>query len=407
VSPNLGAMSWKETSSVEERSSFIEAWSRRNRPWVVELARLYGISEKTAHKWIARFKEGGWPNLEDRCRRPHRSPLATDAGVRRLVIEFRNEHPTWGPKKIIAGLLRANRGLRLPSASTVGAILAAEGLVQKRVRRSGRRGPRVEPFAAVKLPNDLWNIDHKGEFTVERRRCYPLTLTDACSRYLLACQGCPSTAGEHVFPILQQTFRERGLPLRVRSDNGPPFGSTGIGGLSRLSVYLTRLGIQQEFITPGEPQENGIHERMHRTLKQEAVLPALSTWADQQHRFDRFREEYNLERPHEALMMKTPNDIYRDAPRPFPKQLPSIFYPTAFVVRRVKRGGEIRWRGGFTFLAEALRGEYVGLQESDRDGWWHLRFGPWDLGLLGSDGTLAKRPRALWTPTQSSPMSPV
>jgi putative transposase len=392
-------MPWKETSSVEERASFVEAWSGRNHPSVVELACLYGISEKTAHKWIARFKEGGRLNLEDRSRRPHYSPLATDPRIRLLVVDFRHKHRTWGPKKIIAGLLRGDRALRLPSASTVGSILAAEGLVQKRTRRAGRRGRRGQPFATVQAPNDLWCIDHKGEFTVEGRRCYPLTLTDAHSRYLLACKGCPSVAGEHVFPVLAHTFRERGLPLRMRSDNGRPFGSSGIGGLSSVSVYLTRLGIQQEFITPGEPQENGIHERMHLTLKREGILPPSSTWVDQQCRFDSFRGEYNFERPHEALQMQTPSDVYTEAPRIFPKQLPTISYPTAFVVRRVKESGEIRWRAGFTFVSQVLRGEDVGLEESDHDGWWHLRFGPWDLGLLSSEGTLVRRPRALWIQT--------
>jgi len=350
-------MPWKETSPVEERAALMELWSGGHRPPVVELAGLYGISEKTAYKWIARFKEGGWAGLQDRSRRPHSSPLATSAEVRDLVVEFRKKHKTWGPRKIIAGLLRGNRRLRLPSASTVGAILAAEGLVQKRKLRSRGGGPRTQPFAEVRAPNDLWCIDHKGEFTVERRTCYPLTLTDAYSRYLLACKGCPSTAGAYVRPVLEHTFRERGLPLRMRSDNGPPFGSTGIGGLSSLSVYLTRLGIQQEFITPGQPQENGSHERMHRTLKREAVRPAESTWAEQQRRFDHFRREYNCERPHEALLMKTPSDVYAATTRSFPAVLPDISYPTSFLVRRVKLGGEIQWRGGFAFIAEVLRGE--------------------------------------------------
>jgi putative transposase len=400
-------MPWKETSPMEERAEFIKIWSGRDRPTVVELASLYGISEKTAHKWIGRFKESGRSGLDDRSRRPLSSPLATADRVRQLVVRFRQVHPTWGPRKIIAGLLRDDRRLSLPSTSTVGAILAAEGLVRKRGRRYRGGGPRAQPFAEVRAPNDLWCIDHKGEFTVARRRCYPLTLTDAHSRYLLACKGCPSTSGEYVWPILEATFREVGLPLRLRSDNGPPFGSRGIGGLSRLSVYLTHLGIQQEFITPGSPQENGIHERMHRTLKQEAVLPGWHSWADQQREFDRFRREYNRDRPHEALGMQTPSDVYKGSARSFPELPPPLCYPTSFIVRRVKPGGEIRWRGGFVFIADVLRGEQIGLEESDQDGWWRLRLGPWDLGLLGSNGTLVRRPRALWLPFEGSPMSPV
>jgi putative transposase len=247
-------------------------------------------------------------------------------------------------------------------------------------------------------------MDHKGQFTVGRRRCYPLTVTDAHSRYLLTCEACPSTAGKYVWPILERIFREQGLPQRMRSDNGPPFGSLGIGGLSRLSVYLTRLGIQQEFISPGRPQENGSHERMHGTLKREAVLPPHSRWEAQQQRFDRFRDEYNLERPHEALQMKTPAEVYRSSSRPLPAKLPEVAYPTSFIVRRVKLSGEIKWRGGLVTISEMLRGEYVGIRESEQDGWWRLHYGYWDLGLLGADGTVIKRPRALLS---SSPMSPV
>lgn len=400
-------MPWKETSPVEERTKFIEAWSHRSRPTVVELARLYGISEKTAHKWIARFKTGGLGEMANRSRRPHASPRATETTLRQLIIEFRLEHPTWGPRKIVAGLERRHRGLQLPVPSTVGGILAAEGLVLRRLHRHRTGGPRAQPFGEVKEPNDLWCIDHKGEFNVERARCYPLTLTDAHSRYLLACKACPSTAGRYLWPTLQRVFAEQGLPRRLRSDNGPPFGSVGIGGLSRLTVYLMRLGIRQEFITPGAPQENGIHERMHRTLKQEAVLPPGSSWSQQQRRFDAFSSEYNRERPHEALSMKTPSEIYRPSARPLPRILPTISYPTAWTVRRVRSSGEIQWQGRLVFVGEALRGENVGLQESDQDGWWRLRFGDWDLGLLGSDGTVIKRPRAVWTEEPGSPMSPV
>lgn len=391
-------MPWKVTDPVDQRTEFINAVLARNRPPIADLAELFGISEKTAYKWLARFRAGGLPALEDRSRRPDESPNATSEEVRQALLELRKDHPKWGPKKLIKLMRTSHKELTPPAASTVGSILKAEGLVQPRRRRRAGIGESKLPFKPAESPNETWAIDHKGEFTVERRPCYPLTLSDSFSRFLFTCHACRSTAFEQARPILEQAFLKYGLPLRMRSDNGPPFGSQGIGGLSQLSVYLAHLGIEQEFITPGKPQENGRHERIHRTLKAEAVLPAGSSWPAQQLQFDEFRRTYNHVRPHEALQMRTPADVYVRSPRQLPGRLPEFAYHSGFLIRSVRTSGEIKWRGRTVFLSETLIGEQVGLLESEVDGWWSVHLGNWDLGLLAADGTLRKRRRARWTP---------
>jgi len=391
-------MPWKMTAPVDLRTEFINASLARNHPPIADLAELYGISEKTAYKWLARFRQGGLPALEDRSRRPHHSPEATSEKARRALLKLREDHPRWGPKKLVELMRTVYPLLKPPSPSTAGLILKAAGLVQPRRRMRGTIKADKLPFAPIESPNETWAIDHKGEFAVEKRSCYPLTLSDGFSRYLFACQACKSTAFEFAKPVLERVFLEFGLPLRIRSDNGPPFGSLGIGGLSQMTVYLAHLGIEQEFITPGEPQENGRHERIHRTLKAEAILPAGSSWHAQQRKFDEFRCTYNQVRPHEALQMRTPASVYTPSPRQLPARLPEFAYHSGFAIRNVRPNGEIKWRGKTIFLSETLIGEQVGLLEAEADGWWSVHLGNWDLGLLAEDGTLMKRRRALWRP---------
>jgi putative transposase len=291
---------WKETSPMEERRRLVEEWARRRIP-TTELAKLFQVSRKTAHKWIGRFKEGGGAELADRKRAPLRTPHATSDAVVMAIVDARSAHPTWGPRKLIAWLSDRQPRLVLPAPSTVGDILKSFDLVEARKKRV--RGPaRTAPFRSCETPNATWCADFKGEFTVgDRARCYPLTITDAFSRYLLCCEGLNGTAEAGAKPGFQRTFEGYGLPETIRTDGGPPFGSQAPCGLSRLSVWWTRLGIVHEIIEPGKPQQNGRHERMHLTLKNETALPPRSSMAEQQVAFDAFRREFNDERPHEAL----------------------------------------------------------------------------------------------------------
>jgi transposase InsO family protein len=389
---------------VDLRTEFINRWLKKEVD-VTVLAASFGISEKTAHKWLSRFRLGGRAALEDRSRRPHSSPLATSEAVKNALIELKKKHPTWGAKKLLVVLAARDPQLALPAASTAGEILKRAGLVQTSKRR--RHLPKAPThLQEPSTSNHVWCIDFKGQFNVAARPCYPLTLTDAFSRYLLLCQALPSTAGAAVRKHLELVFREYGLPEYVRSDNGSPFGG-GLAGLSRLSVFLIRLGIRVEHIEPGKPQQNGRHERMHRTLKREAIVQPPSTWKDQQRAFDLFQREFNEQRPHEALGMKCPLEVYNKSPRSYPERLPQHEYATDCLVRKVRPDGCIRWEGEMVFLSESLAGEIVGLRESHLDGWWNLQLGPAFLGYIDSNGRVLKQARLTWLFSEGSPMSPV
>ncbi len=298
-------MPWKETRAVDERVQFVALYRREKSRNMSALCEAFGVSRKTGYKWLKRYEEGGPAALEDRSRAPIDHPNAVTPGTRELLLEERRLHPTWGPLKIQASVGRKHPELALPAPSTIGELLKREGLVKPRMRRR-RTPPCTQPFAEVKAPNSVWCVDFKGDFRLgNRTRCYPLTVTDSYSRYLLCCYGLKGTSGEPVQRVLTRVFREFGLPDAWRSDNGTPFASIGIAGLSRLSVWLVKLGIQLERIDPGRPEQNGRHERMHRTLKAEATRPARRSAPAQQKTFDRFRREFNEERPHEALGQET------------------------------------------------------------------------------------------------------
>ena len=372
-------MPWKETCAVEERRAFVlEALKQEAN--ISELCRNYGISRKTAYKWLARYDGEGRAGLEDRSHAPHDCPHRLGEKIVEEILRLRHKNPTWGPKKI-RGWLDDHRPLGAwPALSTIGELLQAKGLTVARKRK--RRVPLSAPFGTCTKANDVWSVDFKGWFrTGDGERCDPLTLKDAHSRYLLRCQAVDRTNLQYVWPIFDAAFREYGLPERIRSDNGSPFASTAVGGLSRLSVRFIKAGVMPERIERGKPQQNGRHERFHLTLKGETANPPATTLRAQQRRFDAFRRFYNEERPHEALGQTPPARHYAASQRRYSGRLREPEYDQDIAVRRVRQSGEIKWRGRRIFVTQVLTGEPVGLEETD-SGLWRLRYGPIELGTI-------------------------
>lgn len=373
-------MPWKATCPMDERLRFIAEYLEQEWSMTV-LCRRYGISRKTGYKLLARYEESGPAGLQDRARAPHTHPNAVGEEVVTALLQLRARHPHWGPRKLRAWLARRNPARRWPAASTVGSLLRQHGLTVPR-RRRRRCPPATQPFLAAGVPNDVWCADFKGWFrTGDGRRCDPFTLSDSASRFLLRCQALPRPDEAHVRPLFEAVFREFGLPRGLRSDNGPPFASLAAGGLSRLAVWWIKLGIQPERIAPGHPEQNGRHERLHLTLKQETATPPHATGRAQQRAFDHFRRVYNEERPHEALGQRPPAEVYTPSPRPYPERVREPEYPVGQDIRRVRHNGEIRWRGHLVFVSQCLAGEPIGLEEIGDDR-WRVRFGPVELGWL-------------------------
>jgi transposase InsO family protein len=375
-------MPWKETTAVDHRNSLIDDWLTGHYA-VTSLAEAYGISRQKAHKWIKRFQQGGRPALEDRSRAPQRQPRKTPEGIRDLVVALRRERPRWGAPKILAVLSERHPSLSFPSERTVHSILREAGLVRARTRRTRRerRGP-AQPLTESTAPNDVWSIDFKGDFLLGNGvRCHPLTITDHFSRYLLACRALSSESFTSTQETLVRVFREYGLPRVIRSDNGRPFGSNGALGLSRLSVWLIKLGVAPEHIQAGRPDQNGRHERMHRDLKAETTRPSRHSMRAQQLAFTRFRRDFNEVRPHEALGQIPPSRVYQRSERRPPRRVESPSYPLSFETRFVRGNGEICWKSRRVFVGAAFHGETVGLREVD-DGLWIIQFGALELGLL-------------------------
>lgn len=353
---------------------------------MTDLCREFGISRKTGYKLADRFERQSVVGLVDQPRSPHRIPHRTSDEMVDSVVSTRRAHPTWGPKKLRVQLQKEHPGVHVPAVSTIGEILKNQGLVKP---RRSRAQPLVSysPLCHAEAANDVWCVDYKGQFRLGNGQyCYPLTMTDAYSRMLLACEGLDNTRSAEARAVFKDTFRRYGLPGAIRSDNGTPFASTGIAGLSQLSVWWMRLGIRLERIEPASPQQNGRHERMHRTLKAETTRPAGANMLQQQERFDIFQTVFNHKRPHEALGQRTPAEFYRNSTRPYPDQLHEPHYPTHDLVVRVRRFGHIYLPGsgkkvGNVFLSAALAGEHVGLRELD-NGCWLVSFLDLDLGLL-------------------------
>jgi putative transposase len=373
-------MPWSETSPMDQRTQFIADYLRQSLT-VTELCDLYGVSRKTGYKWIERYLRSGPAGLEARSRRPHGSPRATAEEVVQAILEARRRHPSWGAKKLLTILTRRHARWSFPGRSTVCDILSRHGMVPKK-RQRRRIGHPGRPTSSILAPNDVWSADYKGQFkTGDGRYCYPLTVTDGFSRYLLGCQALLSTAGQDAKPVFTRLFKEFGLPQRIRTDNGVPFATNTLARLSQLSAWWVRLGILPELIEPGKPQQNGRHERMHRTLKAETTRPPAANLCAQQRKFNHFREEFNTERPHEALDLHTPASVYDPSPRAMPDRLPPLEYPDRFETRYVSANGGIRWNAQWVNVSITCVGEYVGLEEID-DGIWNVYFGPLKLGRL-------------------------
>lgn len=374
-------MPWKECSVLDQRLEFVAMFLKEELS-MADLCRAFSVSRKTGYKLIHRYEMFGPDGLYDLSRAPHSHPNAVSDEVELAIIALRSLHPTWGPRKLLAYLARTSPEVSWPVTSTIGFILKRKGLVVPRRRRSKVIHAGLPPFAPDIGPNSIWSADFKGQFTLgDGNRCYPLTITDSFSRLILRCQGLPSTHTEGVRPIWIAAFREYGLPAAIRTDNGAPFASHGLGGLSRLAVWWIKLGITSERIKPGRPQQNGRHERMHRTLKEETAKPPSHDMRAQQRAFDRFRHEYNHVRPHEALGQVTPVSMYEPSVREYPLRLPRIEYPSSMTVRKVRTTGYVRWRGHMLFVSEILIGEPVGFDPID-DRYFRLHYGPAPLTVL-------------------------
>ena len=366
-------MPWRETSPMEERLDFIREYESELFT-MTELAAQYGISRKTAYKWLARYAGERTDGLRDRSRRPQTSPQATDPDLVDAVVACRRRHPRWGAKKLLAVLARRQPDADWPSRSTVCTVLKQHGLVVPRRWRERSAHAPASPLSPMTAVNQVWTTDFKGEFrTGDGRYCYPLTLRDGCSRFVLRCDGFLGRTTALTRQRFERAFRDYGLPERIRSDNGGPFASPGLGRLSQLSVWWLRLGIVPERIAPGHPEHNGSHEQFHSVLHAETARPPAPHCGAQQQRFDRFRREYNDERPHEALRNEPPARYYSPSPRPFPSRLPPLDYPGHTEVRFVSSNGCVSWKGAQQFVGAALAGEYVAFEEID-DGLWTLFF---------------------------------
>jgi putative transposase len=397
-------MPWKETCAMTERFKFV-ALAEADEETMAALCRRFGISRKTGYKLLGRYAEEGVAGLGERSHAAHHHLHAVSEAIERRIVELRGEHPFWGPRKLRARLRMLDAAAAWPAASTIGEILQRHGLVVPRRRRPRAPGD-VSPFAACVDANETWCIDFKGWFrTGDGRRCEPLTVSDAHTRFLLRCQAVRRANTRCVQPLLEATFCEYGLPRVIRSDNGPPFASCSAGGLSQLSVWWIKLGIRPERISLGRPCENGRHERLHGTLKLEACQPPAANRRAQQQRFDAFRRIYNEQRPHEALADATPSMIYRPSPRPYPARLAEVVYPDGWQVRRVRPDGSIKWGGEHLFISEVLAGEPVGLQETD-DGPWCLHFGPVVLGSVRAGKVHRTGARRRGRVALRSPMAP-
>jgi transposase InsO family protein len=375
---------------MNQRIDFINAWKSQNFT-VSELCRRFDISRKTGYKWINRVLEEGRLGLQDRSRRSHHHPNKTPHTLVKALLQYKQQHPSFGPGKVVKRLRKLRPRQPWPAISTVGEIFKQHGLVKPRVKRK-RVPPHTEPLRHATHRHSVWSADFKGDFALGNDvRCYPLTLFDNYSRFLIDCHGLYSTSLQPVKQRYEQAFRRYGLPHALRTDNGYPFASCGIGGLSSLSIWLLKLGVMPERIAPGHPEQNPRHERMHRTLKAAAINPAKANLSAQQRAFNRFRCEYNHERPHDALNDRCPGEVFHPPSKPYPERLPMVQYPENHTVRQVRTDGTIKWKGDLIYLASSLAKEPVGLRLIGNDR-WQLYYAKLVLGVLDSRSQRIIRP---------------
>lgn len=362
-------MPWKETYTMKERELFINAWLERVSS-VAQLCHRFGISRKTGYKWIERFKAEGMAGLTDRSRARLTQSQRTPEEVVEKILKLKHSHSDWGPVTIESALYREQPDHAWPAISTVGEILKRHGLVKPR-RKRHKVPPQSQPLAHATAPNEVWSADYKGQFRMgDGRTCYPLTISDNHSRLLISCQGLYGPRLAPSMKVYEQAFREYGLPRRIRTDNGYPFAMVTLGGLTPLTVWLIKLGVMPERIDPGCPQQNGRHERMHRTLKAATASPPKGNLSAQQRAFNRFRNEFNEVRPHQSLGRGIcPKDVHQISPRHYPDTVEEIVYPDNLLVRKVKQGGYIKLNGHPFYITRQLTGEYVGLESLGYDCW--------------------------------------
>jgi putative transposase len=374
-------MPWKQTCALDEKMKLVAAFLSEEWP-IAELSRQFQVSRKTVYKWVERYSAEGPEGLLERSRRPRCCPHAMSDAVVAAILDARRAHPTWGARKLLAWLAARRRPTAWPAPSTVAELLRRYGYSRPRGRRR-RVPPYTQPFERCEKPNDVWCADFKGQFRLgDGTLCYPLTLTDANTRFLLRCTALVTTSLEVAQPVFESAFKEFGLPGVVRTDNGPPFATRAPYGLSQLSIWWLKLGIGHERITPGHPEQNGRHERMHRTLKAEATKPPAATRRGQQRKFDDFRAEYNTERPHEALNQQTPASQYERSTRRYPRQLAEFEYSPDATLRTIHESGRIRWQDRrLVHIGAALAGEKIAMQRTEDD-IWEVLFGPLRLGVL-------------------------
>lgn len=373
-------MPWNETDIMELKIAFVQTYLRGT-VTMIDLCHDYQISRKTGYKWLGRYQSFGLEGLNDRDRRPHEHPNRLADEILQRCVALKVEKSSWGPKKLVALGRTRHPDLEWPAPSTLSGYLKRLGLVKRRRVVSRSVPPYVQAFKSGSHANEVWCADFKGQFqTGDKRYCYPLTVTDAHSRFVLCCTGLRNVGYDAVKLEFEKLFEEYGLPEAIRTDNGPPFSSVRLG-FSPLSLWWRKLGIVHERIEPGHPEQNGQHERMHKTLKAETTRPPKSNMKTQQRRFNEWREEFNHERPHESLGQTTPASHYTASPRTFPKQIAAPSYPDDYEVRRIKSRGDILWNGKMIYASQMLAGELIGLQ-SIGSGKWKIWIGDQAVAVL-------------------------
>jgi len=397
-------MPWKVSVVMDEKMKFIARLLEGEKMAV--LCREFDISRKTGYKFWDRYQKVGMEGLNNRSQRPHRYANQLPMQVEKAILGIKKERPTWGAPKIRAVLARRYPEVKTPAKSTVHAVLDRHGWVRRRRKRRFKAQGTL--LSRAKMPNDLWCADYKGEFMLGNQKyCYLLTLTDYASRYLLTCEALETTKEVYALSLFEKTFKAYGLPRVIRTDNGIPFSScNALFGLSKLSVWWLRLGIEIERIQPGHPQENGRHERMHLTLKKEATNPAGANFLQQQEKFDRFRQVYNQERPHQALGMKYPGEVYTPSLRPY-QGLPEAAYPLHDKTITVTHCGRICYKGYKVSLSRSFAGQAVGIREVS-DKLWLVSFMRYDLGYFDETShKIEPLEGPFGSQVTVSPMSPV